>query len=459
MKVRSIRRLTNDANHNAFTGCRWFKGALYVAWRQGDHHSDPQGKLTVQRSRDGGTHFDTVAVLRGEFDTRDAHLHTDGNRLWVGGFELGHGTIYPGTAWTDNGLEWSPWTRLNGAGTNVMWRPEYFAGKHYCAGYIEKGEWSRVTWFESDDGLKWNSVRVLREGDDQPNECALDFKPDGTAALLVRREHRSRTPLLLTAKPPYDAWDTIELDVPIAGPGVWFVDDVVWFAGRWFLTPQVAHMGVFKVVDGKAVLQMVWPSGPGWDISYMGVARHPLNRHRLHFSYYSDHSAPDDPAVSQWDHPDIYLIDAIFAAEFIMDWQVSTVDTGATLGETIYPDPAASSLSWVPLRSHSLETMATENGFAEATSIIGGQDGVIYFVADLEIGPCDSGSLHLGFDGPVRVWLNGEQVFEGHGSNPARPDNTSLAVRFLHGTNRLAIALDTNGGKACGVFARYERST
>ncbi len=58
MIVRSIRRLTSDSFHNAFTGAAWFQGALYVGYRQGDAHVCDQGRLVVQRSRDGGVHFD-----------------------------------------------------------------------------------------------------------------------------------------------------------------------------------------------------------------------------------------------------------------------------------------------------------------------------------------------------------------------------------------------------------------
>jgi hypothetical protein len=66
------------------------------------------------------------------------------------------------------------------------------------------------------------------------------------------------------------------------------------------------------------------------------------------------------------------------------------------------------------------------------------------------------GHLLLGYDGPVRVWLNGQQVFEGPGKNPAIADKTVLYANFKEGDNRLVIALDTNGGKAWGVFGRVE---
>ena len=66
------------------------------------------------------------------------------------------------------------------------------------------------------------------------------------------------------------------------------------------------------------------------------------------------------------------------------------------------------------------------------------------------------GMLHLGCDGPIRVWLNGEFAFQGPGVNPAKVDEHSVPVRSVPGRNRIVIALDSNGGKACGVMARFE---
>jgi hypothetical protein len=467
MKVRSLRRVTNDTNHNAFTGACWFQDALYIAFRQGDAHVDPNGKIVVLRSRDEGLNFDIVAVIRGEFDTRDAHLHTDGKRLFVNGFEAdtnapGGTKIFPGTAWTDNGLNWSQWTRTNGADDYVLWRPQYFRNRHFCAGYTVmldgalQENWNRVAWFQSDDGVNWEELRVLHEGADRPSECALDFHADGRAAMLMRRDFQAQKPLLLLANPPYDSWREIEIDLPLVGPALWFVGDEIWISGRWFAGPDVAHVAVFQIVDDKPVFRMVLPSGPGRDCSYMGVARHPRNRKRFFLSYYSEHAALDNPTVSQWGHPDIYLADVTFDAEFIREWRVSRMQTEYSLAGASCPN-AALIAEWKTVSLTPQESNLDSN-FIDVSSFIGEQSGVIYLSTDLEVGPCDEGFLHLGYDGPVKVWLNGEQVFEGAGSNPAVADETSIPVRFQHGTNHLVIALDTNKGKAQGIFARYEKT-
>lgn len=455
MNVRSIRRLTNDSNHNAFTGACCFQGALYVAFRQGDAHAEQQGRLIVMRSRDEGVSFDIVHVARSDGDTRDAHLYTDGKRLSLVGFVTNpNGVRRSGTTWTRDGLNWSRWTPFKGADGFVMWRPQWFKGRFYCGGYNYAKDGYGTAWFESDDGVRWQQKYWLRKGGaERPNECAMAFKPDGTAALLIRREAQGHRPLLFRGRPPYRRWTVKELDVPLCGPSIWWVGDALWIAGRWLPRPQVAHLAFFQIVNDAPQFEMVMPSGPLFDCSYMGVAPHPTERGRFFFSYYSNHVAPDDPSISQWHHPDIYLADVLFDAEYIKDWRVSDLQPAVPLQQAEYP--AAPDLKgWH--REQCLPPDRIAAGFVSAKEIINRQAGLVYLVSDLEVGPCDGGTLFLGYDGPVRVWLNGQEVFSGSGTNPAVPDKTKLPVRFRHGRNRLAIALDTNGGRACGIFARYD---
>lgn len=456
MTVRSIRRLTADKNHNAFTGAAWFRGALYVAFRQGDAHVCEHGHLVVMRSRDEGAHFDTVAVMRGKRDTRDAHLYTDGERrLYIAGFEApgdGEGGC-SGSAWTEDGLQWSPWTRMKGTTGYIMWRPRCFQGSFFCAGYgyaaSKPGEYW-VDWFESSDGLNWRKRRPLHRGPDRPNECVFDFFNDGSIAMLMRCEHADKHPLLLRSAPPYTRWRKTRLDVPLLGPALWLVGDDIWIAGRWLLPSGAAHIGVFKIIKNKPELQFILPSGPGWDLSYVGAARHPNNTRRFALSYYSGHIAGDDPNVSQWDHPDIYLADVVFAADYLGDWQVSDILTGATLRESVFDQASG----WRTHAAYGDESPA--RGFVDASARIAKKTGVVVFRKEIDVGPTDAAYLHLGYDGPVLVRLNAKLIHQGVAGNPALPDHVSVPVNFRHGVNCVEIALDTNNGRACGIFARWE---
>ncbi len=454
MKINSIRRITNDANHNAFTGACFFKGALFVAFRQGDSHAEEQGRIIIMRSRDEGVTFDTVYVARGQGDTRDANLYTDGTTLFCNAFTATPRGIRSGACTTTDGLLWTPYREYEGTEAWRLWRPVFFNGTHYCPAYDK----NVIGWFESADGFKWKLARTIYENqEERPNEAALAIKPNGEAAILLRREHASKFPLLLTGKAPFTQWSIREIQIPLGGPMAWWVGDDLWISGRWMPRPKVAHLAIFKAgaIDSTAQpeFEMVLPSGPEFDCSYMSVAPHPSHKGRFFFAFYSNALAHENPAISQWHHPDIYVVDALFGASFIQEWKVSDLQYLPGLHAAAYPADKALA-GWHGVQALDANKIAA--GFVSAKEIINKTPGIVYFVSDIEVGPRDHGSLFLGYDGPVRVWLNGDEVFSGNGSNPAVPDKTVVAVKFKHGTNRLAIALDTNQGRAAGIFARFE---
>ncbi|MCM8816788.1 MAG: glycoside hydrolase [Candidatus Omnitrophica bacterium] len=462
--MKNIRRITNDDCHNAFTGACFFKGSLYVAYRQGAAHADPTGKIIVLRSDDEGKHFEIVATFRKSADARDSHLYSDDNKLFVVGFEAGDQTA-SFTAYTEDGRNWSQWQPMLGTDNFIMWRPRFYNGKYFCAGYGEF-EWrktSTVAWFESNDGIKWEKIYEIHKGKDMPTECFLDFKSDGTGVMLMRCDDKTKRPYLCTSKPPYRKWKKVRLDIPLHGPCLWLVKDEIWISGRWFLHPDIAHVGVFKVVKNKPKLRLVLPSGPGTDLSYIGVAKDPENPVRFWFSYYSGHTATDDPYVDQFSHPDIYLVEAVFSSgkeDFILDWMVSDLQD-ITLEDARLPDQDDKGLNWKKWHGYSEKDTKkgvpfSAVGFVDASRVIKKRKGVIFFSTKVEPGPIDKARLYLGYDGPVVVWFNGKKVFSGHGTNPAIADQSSVVVKPVHGTNTITIALDTNNGRAEGIFCRIK---
>ena len=65
----------------------------------------------------------------------------------------------------------------------------------------------------------------------------------------------------------------------------------------------------------------------------------------------------------------------------------------------------------------------------------------------------------LGYDGPVKLWIDGREAFhDPDGKNPARR-NTATKVLFAasSGTHDILVALGSNHGKAWGIFLRFER--
>ncbi|MEE2752400.1 MAG: sialidase family protein [Candidatus Latescibacterota bacterium] len=322
MKVLSIRRITADSRHNAFTGACWFKKNLYIAYRQGDDHECNFGRIIVLRSRDKGITWDTVTVLRGRCDTRDAHLYTDGERLFAVCFENERKTGgRSGCAITVDGDQWTDWNPFSGANGYVLWRPVFQEGKHFCAGYQSAGKEPAIHWFESADGQNWERCHKIHDSEnDLPSECFLEFQKDGSALMIIRREKPPKHPLLARSKPPFDTWDLQILDdLQLTGPSLWTADNHIYIAGRWHPNgPKAfgeggysAHTAIFRVHEGETALQCVLPSGPHPDHSYLGVARHPEDPNRFSLSFYGNAVAPTDPAVNQWNHPDVYLAEVV----------------------------------------------------------------------------------------------------------------------------------------------------
>jgi len=67
-------------------------------------------------------------------------------------------------------------------------------------------------------------------------------------------------------------------------------------------------------------------------------------------------------------------------------------------------------------------------------------------------------ALLLGYDGPVKVWSDGKEVFcDPKGTNPAVPDENSISLDLTAGEHEVVLALDLNGDHAWGLYLRFER--
>lgn len=129
--------------------------------------------------------------------------------------------------------------------------------------------------------------------------------------------------------------------------------------------------------------------------------------------------------------------------------------SAALAAETEPPDPAG--LRWIPRGS-----LPDVRDFCDIHGLAGlrrGRDEVVYFRAVFR---CDDDwrlNLLFGYDGPVRAWMDGEEVLhDPSGDNPGYPDRAVAPVRAARGDHEVLFALGTNGGKAWGVFLRLERT-
>lgn len=467
MLIRTIRRLTDNKLHNAFTGAAWFRGNLYVAYRQGDDHVCPQGRLIVMRSRDHGKTFDTVAAIRGEHETRDAHLYAVGDeRLCVVGFEGDASrkrTRYSGVASSTDGSIWSAWTRFSGCEHDVMWRPRYHNGMHYCVGYnpysSDQGggdHGRKATWYQSKDGLAWEAKHILHEGHDNCSEGALWFnEKDDSVKVLLRREKAQLFPMLYQAKAPFEKWTATEITVPLHGPAIWEIAGDTFIGGRWYPNPQTPLTAIFKL-DGnlKPHLQTVLPSGPGFDHSYIGPAPCPDDPYRIMLSYYSAHASTGTDTIPQQCLPDIFLVDAEVNTPWLSDWKISPIQQGNGLLSLSLSDKPGDA-GWVEATATPGDNPSVP-GYVPASGQIAGKDGVVWMTTMITSDASKTATLRVGYDGPVRAWMNDTCVVE-HApctTRPARPDLTKVDVQLKQGQNILTLAMQSRNGLSTGIFAR-----
>jgi len=88
----------------------------------------------------------------------------------------------------------------------------------------------------------------------------------------------------------------------------------------------------------------------------------------------------------------------------------------------------------------------------------GSRDEVVYYACRFSCTEAMSLGVVLGYDGPVKAWVDGRQVFhDPDGVNPAWEDKGLGRFRVASGEHELLVALGTNNGLAWGVFLRLER--
>lgn len=145
---------------------------------------------------------------------------------------------------------------------------------------------------------------------------------------------------------------------------------------------------------------------------------------------------------------------------FINDWQVSDVQKISLKEVKI---PVSIDIKWEKISAYTESDIKkgiaplSALGFVDAGRITRGKDGVVFFKTEVELSTAEKIRVFLGYDGPVAVWFNDRKIFSGFGTNPAVADLISIVVKPQQGINKISVALDTNNGKAEGIFCRIVR--
>ena len=233
-----IRRIWDRGNHNAFTDITFFKGKLYIVFREGDGHipnKDNTGNGTIRiLSSVSGEFWESAGVLTLDgIDLRDPKISVSPrNRLMIvmGGSTYENGElkrIASYVAFSDpNATKFSKPESIV-LDENIksdfdwLWRVTWYDKVGYGVVYQsfvdgEKGK-NKAFLVKTDKGTEYEVVTEL-DVDGTPNEATIRFLSGGEMLILIRREGDDKMGMLGSSKAPYTDWSWEKLDFRLGGP-------------------------------------------------------------------------------------------------------------------------------------------------------------------------------------------------------------------------------------------------
>lgn len=287
-----VRKIWDQAPHNAFTGLVRFNNRWFCTFREGATHVAPDGAARVLESTDGNQWTSAARVAIGGADVRDPKLCVtpDGRLMLSAGAVRAApvgGKAYRTVAWfSRDGKAWGEPAEVGEAGV-WMWRVVWHGDTAYGVGYSTRGDDRFDRLYASKDGVHFD-VRVARLFDQgMPNEAGLAFADDGTAYCLLRRDGdgANATAHFGTAKPPYTLWSWKDTGTKVGGPDLIRLSDGRLLAGVRLYQPKPrTALAWVDPTTGKLTECLALPSGG--DTSYPGLVWHDGT---LWVSYYSSH--------------------------------------------------------------------------------------------------------------------------------------------------------------------------
>ncbi|MGA8165275.1 MAG: hypothetical protein WB791_09670 [Waddliaceae bacterium] len=293
----SVKKIWDQAPHNALTDLIYFGEKWYCVFREGDAHVEGRdGVIRIIQSLDG-ENWKPAALFQEEgVDLRDPKLSLTSNHQLMLLYEGVHVNRddriivrQPRTAFSDNGKNWSSRRKILSP-HEWLWRLTWHREKAYGASYRlsnprePEKEWM-ITLFESSNGIDYTKMTQW-EIHGHPSEATLQFQNNGDMIALVRREAYA---WIGWSPPPYRIWKWSQTRHHLGGPHFLILPDGnMWASGRLV---EKNPYGIFQKTAIAAMTRktlqpvLVLPSG-GEDCSYPGMV---FRENLLWVSYYSSH--------------------------------------------------------------------------------------------------------------------------------------------------------------------------
>jgi hypothetical protein len=287
-KIVEVRKIWDQAPHNAFTDLVRFDDRWFCVFREGAAHVSPDGALRVITSADGQTWESAALITSPDSDLRDAKITVtpDGQLMLCGAGALHDKSqkTHQSLAWfSKDGRTWSQPHEIGDA-NYWLWRVTWHKGGAYGIGYGCGPAERSVRLYSSRDGKQFDTLveRLIDVG--YPNETSIVFEGD-TALCLLRRDGEPNGGLLGTAQPPYTKWEWKDVGTRIGGPHMIRLADGRYVAAVRLYDKQV-RTSLCWIDPASGKLTELLPLPSGGDTSYAGLV---LHDGLLWISYYSSH--------------------------------------------------------------------------------------------------------------------------------------------------------------------------
>ncbi|UCD29795.1 MAG: cellulase family glycosylhydrolase [Planctomycetota bacterium] len=288
-EIVSVKKIWDQAPHNAFTDLIRFQGKWFCTFREGAAHAGGStGTIRVLTSVNGEKWESAALLSEKGIDLRDPKLSitTDGKLMLSIGGSLYKGkqriTNQSRVSFSRDGRTWSKIHKVLSE-KQWLWRVTWYENRCYGVSYnCDPGQhWTLKLWI-SRDGLNYELITRL-DVPGRPNETTLRFLPGGKMMALVRRESGNRLGWIGLSRKPYKKWKWHETEYRIGGPNfIRLRDGSLWAAGRKYNNKATTVLAKLKLHTYQPVLTL--PSGG--DCSYPGLVWHDG---LLWMSYYSSH--------------------------------------------------------------------------------------------------------------------------------------------------------------------------
>lgn len=287
-QIVEVRKIWDQAPHNAFTDLIRHEGSWYCVFREGQDHVSPDGALRVLVSGNGVEWTSTARLTSPSADLRDAKITiTPDGKLMLSGAAALHQPAdarHRSLVWfSEDGRQWSEAVTI-GDKDFWIWRITWRGDTAYGIGYSTTGK-PIIRLYKSDDGREFQTLVENLFDQEEPNETSLVFRRDGACLCLLRRDGQPGNGLLGVSHPPYTEWRWNDLGIRIGGPHmIELPDGRLIAAGRSY--DGGAHTRIWQVDAAAGRLTELATLPSGGDTSYPGLVYHDG---LLWVSYYSSH--------------------------------------------------------------------------------------------------------------------------------------------------------------------------